>query len=221
MNKIIIAIDGFSGTGKSSTAKAVAKGLDYIYIDSGAMYRACTLYFLNEGIDLQNEAEINAALGGVEISFMKDIVLLNGQDVSDEIRTMKVNNNVSAVSSNAKVREKMVDQQRKIGMDKGIVMDGRDIGTVVFPKADLKIFMTANPTVRAKRRQAELKTKGIEEDLLTIEKNLIVRDAMDSSREHSPLVKSDGAIEIDTSNLNFDEQVEQILSLAKPMIYEG
>ncbi len=221
MKKIIIAIDGFSGTGKSSTAKSVAKLLDYIYIDSGAMYRACTLYFLNENVDHEDSYQVEEALKVLDISFLNHDIMLNGTNVSDEIRTMRVNNAVSKVSSVVKVRESMVDQQRNIGSNKGIVMDGRDIGTVVFPDADLKIFMTANPRVRALRRQSELKIKGIDEELSAIEDNLLARDAMDSSRDTSPLVKAIGAIEIDTSNLNFREQVDQIVALSKAIINES
>ena len=221
MKKITIAIDGFSGTGKSSTAKEVAKQLAYTYIDSGAMYRACTLYFLDKNIDPRDENQVVAALGSVEISFQNGHILLNGLDVSDEIRTMRVNDHVSEISASLKVRNAMVNQQRMIGDASGIVMDGRDIGTVVFPEADLKVFMTANSKVRAQRRQAELEKKGVFEELSVIESNLLKRDQMDSSREESPLKKAEGAIEIDTSNINFKTQVQEIVSLAKSILYEG
>lgn len=219
MNKITIAIDGFSGTGKSSTAKTVAKHLDYVYIDSGAMYRATTLYFINQQVDLANEEAIQNALNSIEIGFDHTKVLLNGEDVSNEIRTMKVNEQVSTVSALRTVRQALVAQQQRIGKDKGIVMDGRDIGTVVFPNAELKVFMVANTQVRAQRRQAELKEKGIFEELKSIESNLIERDKLDSSRSESPLRKADGAIEVDSSYLTFDAQVNKIVELAKQKIH--
>ncbi|MFT7029774.1 MAG: cytidylate kinase, partial [Marinoscillum sp.] len=193
MKRITIAIDGYSGTGKSSTAKEVAKKLNYQYIDSGAMYRACTLYFLNHSIDLKDNQNIDAALEAISIELDANKIFLNGEDVSSEIRTMQVNDHVSSISAILKVREAMVAQQQLIGESKGIVMDGRDIGTVVFPEAELKIFMTADPVIRAKRRQLELSAKGIEEDLDKILNNLLLRDKIDSSRAESPLVKAYGA----------------------------
>ncbi|MEQ8473308.1 MAG: (d)CMP kinase [Marinoscillum sp.] len=219
MGKIIIALDGFSGTGKSSTAKEVARALDYLYIDSGAMYRAVTLYFLNEAVDWNEQASVSNALANITITFHGNEIFLNGENVSMEIRTMRINENVSAVSAIKSVRESMVAQQQRIGRDKGIVMDGRDIGTVVFPKAELKVFMTANPRVRAERRQKELAQKGIDEKLHVIQENLLERDQKDSSRTESPLIKADGAVEIDTSGLTFDDQVHKIVSLAKEIIY--
>lgn len=221
MRKIIIAIDGFSGTGKSSTAKAVAARLGYTYIDSGAMYRATTLHFLQNDVDLSEETSIKNALQNLEIKLTREKVLLNGVDVTNEIRTMKVNKRVSLVSTNATVRSAMVTQQQRMGDAKSIVMDGRDIGTVVFPGADLKVFMTANTTVRARRRQKELAEKGIHEDLETIEANLKERDLMDSTREESPLTKSEESVEIDTSDLTFDDQVQKIVKLAEEKIYEN
>jgi len=218
MQKITIAIDGFSGTGKSSTAKAVAKALDYTYIDSGAMYRAATLYFLNNDVNAEAPDEVQKALASITISFDHNHVWLNGQDVSDEIRTMRVNENVSRISAIGEVRRSLVAQQQIIGKDGGIVMDGRDIGTVVFPDADLKVFMTANTHVRAIRRQAELQEKGFFEELITIEENLTQRDKIDSTRSESPLKKASGAIEIDTSDLTFDDQVNKIVTLAKDKI---
>ncbi len=221
MKKITIAIDGYSGTGKSSTAKEVAKKLNYQYIDSGAMYRACTLYFLNHSIDLKNDQNIDGALEAINIELDANRIFLNGEDVSSEIRTMQVNDHVSSVSAILKVREAMVAQQKLIGESKGIVMDGRDIGTVVFPEAELKIFMTAEPVIRAKRRQLELRAKGIEEELATILNNLMLRDKIDSSRAESPLVKADGAVEIDTSSTSLEEQVDIIFNSAKSIIYEN
>lgn len=219
MHKITIAIDGFSGTGKSSTAKKVAGELGYTYIDSGAMYRATTLYFLEQDVSLDDASQVEHALDTLDIRFEEGHVLLNGQDVSNEIRTMRVNEHVSAVSTIAVVRHAMVAQQQKIGKGKGIVMDGRDIGTVVFPGAELKVFMTANTRIRAERRQSELAEKGIIEELNVIENNLSQRDEIDSTRSESPLRKAEDAVEIDTSNLTFADQVHKIVSLAKEKIH--
>lgn len=216
--RINIALDGYSGTGKSSTAKAVARALGYVYVDSGAMYRACTLFFLEKEINLKDEQAINQALEHISISFEGTDVLLNGEKVTDTIRTMRVNERVSEVSAIVAVRQAMVREQRRVGSAKGVVMDGRDIGTVVFPDAELKVFMTANSLVRAQRRQKELSEKGIFEELATIEENLIKRDQMDSSRAASPLQKAPGAVEIDTSNLSFEEQVAKIVDMAQELI---
>ncbi|WP_421870518.1 (d)CMP kinase [Marinoscillum sp.] len=219
MKKIVVALDGFSGTGKSSTAKKVADALHYIYIDSGAMYRATTYFMLANEVNLDDHDAVAASLEGVDIQFLGSQILLNGTNVSNEIRTMRINENVSKVSAIRQVREAMVAQQQQIGRERGIVMDGRDIGTVVFPDAELKVFMTANPRVRALRRQKELLEKGIEEELNTIELNLLERDKIDSSRAESPLIKADDAVEIDTSDLTFDEQVHKIVELAKEIIH--
>jgi cytidylate kinase len=224
MEKIIIAIDGNSGCGKSSTAKVIAKELQYIYIDTGAMYRAVTYFFLKNNIDLNNELDVAGALNQIDISFeynmssTKNETYLNGKNVEFQIRQMDVSNMVSPVSEISAVRRKLVEQQRRMGQQKGIVMDGRDIGTVVFPEAELKIFMTASLEVRAKRRQLELQEKGTEVDIKEVIENLGNRDRIDSSRDDSPLKKAEGAIEIDTSNLTFDEQVNKILVLVKELI---
>jgi CMP/dCMP kinase len=221
MGKIIIAVDGYSGCGKSSTAKAVAKILGYTYIDSGAMYRAATLHFLNQNTDITKEDEILASLKTLKITFESDPTkgvqetYLNGTNVEEEIRTMRVSQYVSVISKIKAVREDLVAQQQVLGLAKGVVMDGRDIGTVVFPKADLKLFMTADLEIRAKRRQKELLEKGQEVDSREICDNLKERDLMDSTRKESPLVKAEDAIEIDTSYLDFQEQVHQIVELAK------
>lgn len=224
MEKIIIAIDGNSGCGKSSTAKVIAKELQYIYIDTGAMYRAVTYFFLKNNIDLKNELDVANALSQIDISFKynmssgKNETYLNGKNVEFQIRQMDVSNMVSPVSEISAVRRKLVEQQRRMGDKKGIVMDGRDIGTVVFPEAELKIFMTASLEVRAKRRQLELQEKGTEVDIKEVIENLGNRDRIDSSRADSPLKKAEGAIEIDTSNLTFDEQVNKILVLVKELL---
>ena len=223
MSDIIIAIDGHSATGKSSTAKKVAKHLGYIYLDSGAMYRATTLYFLRNNVNLENIAQVNSFLNSLEINFKKDanglpLTFVNGKNVENEIRTMNISNYVSAVSAIKEVRIAMVAQQRKLGEHKGIVMDGRDIGSVVFPEAELKIFMTASAEVRAQRRQKELADKGQEVAFDEVLKNVIDRDRQDSTRKESPLIKVEDAIEIDNSNMSFDAQVEKIINLAEAKI---
>lgn len=220
MAKINIAIDGLSGCGKSSTAKAVAKALGYKFIDTGAMYRAVTLYVLNEAVDLTSKESVIQALEQITIDFrynqesQKNETFLNGQNVEEEIRSMRVAGSVSQVAAIKEVRVAMVAQQQQMGKDKGVVMDGRDIGSVVFPEAELKLFMTASTEVRAKRRQAELREKGEEVALDEIMKNLEERDRIDSTRDESPLIKVEDAIEVDTSNLLFEEQVQKVLDLA-------
>jgi len=219
MKDLVIAIDGNSGCGKSSTAKALAKKLKYIYIDSGAMYRAVTLFFIKHKVDINNEKDVEEALKQIDISFKYNIdtgqneTYLNRKNVENDIRQMEVSKLVSLVSEISKVRKKLVDQQRRLGDNKGVVMDGRDIGTVVFPNADLKIFMTANLEVRAQRRQLELKEKGTNVALEEVIDNLKNRDQIDSSRADSPLKKAEDAHVIDTSKISFDEQIDEIVSL--------
>jgi cytidylate kinase len=225
MKDIIVAIDGYSGTGKSSTAKAVAKALNYTYIDSGAMYRAVTYYFLQNGVDINSAHAVSSHLKRIDLNFQnqgqREMLLLNGAWVDDELRTMEVNSNVSPVSAIPEVRTAMVKLQQEVGKEKGVVMDGRDIGTVVFPDAELKVFMTASIDVRSQRRQLELKEKGIDSDIKEIKKNLVQRDKIDSSRETAPLRKAAGALEIDTSAMTFAEQVDTIVKAAKRIINEG
>lgn len=226
MNRIIIAIDGSSGCGKSSTARAVARALGYTYVDSGAMYRATTLYFLDHGISTNNGQAVEEALRHIRIDFQVNAsgqteVLLNGEICEDRIRDMRVAGQVSAVSAIPAVRSAMVARQRELGMGRGIVMDGRDIGTVVYPDAELKIFLTASIEVRGKRRQLELQQKGQQVALSEIVDNLEKRDLADSTRAVSPLRKAPDAVEIDTSGLAFDEQVETVLSLARRKIGNG
>jgi cytidylate kinase len=223
MSKIIIAIDGYSACGKSTTAKSVAKQLGYIYVDSGAMYRAVTLFMLNNNIDLQNEREIAQALSNIRIDFILDsaglpITQLNGDDVEEEIREMRVSNNVSTVAAIPSVRRAMVKLQQQLGNAKGIVMDGRDIGTVVFPSAELKIFMTAKPEIRAERRKLEMEQKGVKTSLEDVMKNLVERDHKDTTRADSPLRQAEDAIILDNSFLTFDEQVDKIIVLANEII---
>lgn len=221
MKKIIIAIDGLSGCGKSTTAKSVAKSLKYAYIDSGAMYRAVTLYFLRSGINLTNSEEILQSLNSINLDFRMleggdtQRIFLNGRDVEDEIRDMDVSSLVSKVSKIKLVREKLVTIQRDLGEKKGVVMDGRDIGTVVFPEAELKIFMHADLDVRAERRSKELFESGKSIPTLQIAHNLKERDFTDSNREESPLIKAIDALELDTSHLTFEDQVQKILDWAR------
>lgn len=221
MQKINIAIDGYSGCGKSSTAKNVAAKLGYKFIDSGAMYRAVTHYFQTNDVDLKSKSEVKKALEQIEIDFLfnKDTLkyetLLNEQNVEDVIRSMKVSKGVSQVATIKEVRIAMVEQQQLMGRDKGVVMDGRDIGSVVFPDAELKIFMKADQKVRAKRRQKELKIKGEDVPLESILHNFEARDRIDTTREESPLVQVADAVVIDTSHMAFDEQVQKVLNLAK------
>lgn len=219
LSKIIIAIDGYSACGKSTTAKEVARVLGYKYIDSGAMYRAVTLYFLEHHISLTNPKEIAKALQQISISFKvnsKGITetYLNSLSVEKDIRRMKVSENVSQVSAIKEVRVAMVEQQRRLGKEKGIVMDGRDIGTVVFPKAELKFFMTADTLVRAFRRQKELLSLDRLVDLDEVIENIQKRDQIDTTRKESPLVKAPDAIVIDTTNITIDEQVDEVIRLA-------
>lgn len=220
MSKIIIAIDGYSSCGKSTTAKRVAEILNYTYIDTGAMYRAVTKYFLDHYISLSNDKEIEKALANIQIEFRRNAesnkteTFLNGLNVENEIRKLYIANKVSEVSAIAAVRHAMVAQQRKMGKKKGVVMDGRDIGTVVFPDAELKVFMTADPLVRAQRRQIELMEKGDVLDLEDILANIQKRDLIDTTRAESPLRQAAGAVVVDTTFMTLDEQVDTICLLA-------
>jgi CMP/dCMP kinase len=217
MRKIIIAIDGYSSCGKSTLAKALAKELHYAYVDTGAMYRAVTLYFLDNDLDINDKEDVLKALENIEIHFERtpygNHVFLNGKDVENEIRTMRVSEMVSPVSTISVVRRAMVAQQQKMGNRKGVVMDGRDIGTVVFPTAELKIFLTADTDIRAKRRFDEMKSKGQETDIDAIRHNLLERDLIDSNRADSPLRQADDAILIDNSHLTPDEQLKKVLDM--------
>ena len=223
MNNIIIAIDGPSGSGKSTTAREVAKKLGYIYIDTGAMYRATALAFKRENLELKDEdfiklmSKINITL---ENTVKGQRTYLNDEDVSDLIRTPEITKLVSPVSANAIVREKLVEMQRELGKNGAVVMDGRDIGTVVFPNAQLKIFMVATPDARARRRTLEMRNAGMEADEQEIKRLLIERDEYDTNREISPLRKAGGAIEIDTSNITIEEQTDKIYNLALHYINE-
>ncbi|MEO6302380.1 MAG: (d)CMP kinase [Bacteroidia bacterium] len=223
MQKITIAIDGYSSCGKSTLAKALAQKLNYNYIDTGAMYRAVTLYALQNNIistdEIVNVDALIKALPNIDVEFALNAkthnsdVVLNGLDVEREIRTMQVSSLVSKVSAVKEVREKMVALQRIMGKKKAVVLDGRDIGTHVFPKAELKLFMIADPDVRAKRRQTEFSSKGQYFTLQEVEMSLLKRDMADISREESPLTQAEDAIILDNSDLTREEQLEFVLKL--------
>ncbi len=218
MKKINIAIDGHSSCGKSSTAKLLASRLKYKYIDTGAMYRAVTYYLLMNNIDWHNHSLLSEILEQIEVDFAvnengENRTLLNGKDVEAEIRTMKISNHVSEVSTISSIRKKLVQQQQQIAKRKGVVMDGRDIGTVVLPNAELKIFMTASIAVRTERRWLEAKGIGLTKE--EVQKNLEHRDHIDSSREDSPLKQAEDAVLLDNSNMSLDQQLEFIYELAK------
>ncbi len=222
--KINIAIDGHSSCGKGTLAKNIAKELNYIFIDSGAMYRAVTLYLLRNNISLQEVEQDPALLGNIKISFEYDaereffLTTLNGENVENEIRGMEVARNVSKVSTLKEVRTFLVAQQQEMGRQKGVVMDGRDIGTVVFPEAELKIFMTANPEIRAQRRYDELKKNGVHVNYSEVLHNLKERDYIDSNRDTSPLSRAEDAITLDNSAMTREEQARLALAWAKGVI---
>lgn len=222
-NKIVIAIDGFSSTGKSTIAKHLAKELNYLYVDTGAMYRAVTLYamqqnfiekdFFDKELLIQNLKNIS-----LEFRYNDDLkfseMYLNGENVEREIRTMEVSSYVSVVAEISEVRKKLVEQQQLMGKNKGLVMDGRDIGTVVFPDAELKLFMTASPEKRATRRYKELLDRGHKVSYEEVLENVQKRDFIDSTREDSPLSKAEDAVEFDNSDMGLQEQFERVYSLA-------
>lgn len=220
--KIIIAIDGYSSCGKSTLAQALARRLHYLHIDSGAMYRAVTLFFIRNNVDIYDEDEVTFALEKISIhlGFEDDVQVtwLNGVNVDKMIREPEINHFVSHVSTLSSVRKEMVAKQRKLGVNKGLVMDGRDIGTVVFPEAELKLFLTADIEVRVERRWLELTNKGIETTREEVKENLLRRDHIDSTRADSPLRKADDATVIDTSYLTPKEQLQIAFDLARSII---
>jgi len=217
-NKIIIAIDGHSSCGKSTLAKELAKALNYVYVDSGAMYRAVSLYFDQHDIDLSNEGQVADALTKITISFSNvngiNTTFLNGKNVENQIRSLAISNMVSEVAEISAVRKKLVDEQQKMGKDKGIVMDGRDIGSIVFPQAKLKLFVTADVKIRGIRRYEELLNKGFKVSLEEILDNLTKRDFIDSNREDSPLMQAEDAILLDNSYLSKEDQLKKVLDWA-------
>jgi cytidylate kinase len=219
LKKILIAIDGHSSCGKSTLAKALGKALGYTYISSGDMYRAVTLYLHRQGVDIRDEAAVAAALPDISLRFSivhnENHIFLNDEDVSEEIRRMYVAEKVSPVAALPTVRREMVRQQQRMGKEKGIVMDGRDIGTVVFPHAELKIFLTADVETRAQRRYAELLAKGHPVALSEIRHNLTARDHIDATRADSPLRKAEDAVLLDNSRLSPENQLQIALELVE------
>jgi cytidylate kinase len=222
--KITIAIDGHSSSGKSTISKQLAASLGYKYIDTGAMYRAVTLYALRNNLisnKTVDKKRLNKELQNIDIGFKHNAekqgseTYLNGENIENEIRELEVSNNVSPVATIKEVRQAMVRIQQQMGKEKGIVMDGRDIGTVVFPDAELKVFLTASTQVRANRRYEELKAKGLEVSFDEVLKNIEERDHIDSTRKESPLRKADDAIVLDNSNLRPEQQIEYLLKKVK------
>ena len=220
--KITIAIDGFSSTGKSTLAKQLAAHLGYVYVDTGAMYRAITLHAMDNGfisLEFFNKEGFIDSLPDVTLQFLynPDLeyaeIYLDEENVEGRIRSLAVSNLVSRVAAVSEVRAKLVEQQKHMGENKGVVMDGRDIGTVVFPNAELKLFMTASPETRAKRRFDELTAKGDDVTYADVLKNVQERDHIDSTRKDSPLVKASDAVEIDNSHLSIQEQFDKVLAL--------
>lgn len=228
--KIIIAIDGFSSTGKSTIAKELAKKLEYFYVDTGAMYRAVTFYAMQNGyvdIDFLDKQSLIENLNKINLKFKYNNTLefsemyLNDVNIENEIRSIEVSKLVSKVSTISEVRKKLVEQQQKMGFDKGLVMDGRDIGTVVFPDAELKLFMTASPKKRATRRYKELLDRGHKVSYTDVLENVQQRDLIDSTREDSPLRKADDAIGFDNSDMGLNEQFERVYNIASQRINEA
>lgn len=219
MKEITIAIDGYSSCGKSTLAKMLSEQINYAYIDTGAMYRAVTLYFLTQNIAFEDTAAIDDALSKIHIQFKnkagENRTFLNGKDVEEAIRTMAISGKVSEVAAISAVRQKMVHQQQEMGKSKSVILDGRDIGTVVFPKAEVKLFLTASPEERAKRRYEELQKKGQKVGFQEVLENLQHRDHIDSTREDSPLRQAEDAVIIDNSNLSIPEQLAIVLALVE------
>ncbi|MDE6026478.1 MAG: (d)CMP kinase [Muribaculaceae bacterium] len=222
MKKIIIAIDGYSSSGKSTMARDLARRIGYVYVDSGAMYRAVTLYALRNGMAADGKvdaAKLIEALPEINISFLPvgedgiQHTLLNGEDVEKEIRTMEVSGMVSPVAVIPEVRHRLVSLQRQFGEERGIVMDGRDIGTTVFPDAEMKVFVDASPEVRAERRVKELREKGEDVDYASVLANIKERDYIDTHREESPLTKAEDAYVLDNDRMTIPEQMEWLLNL--------
>lgn len=214
-----IAIDGPAGAGKSSIAKLAAKKLNYVYVDTGAMFRTMALYFLNENINPSEEETVTANCGKIQITIEyqngEQHIFLNGNDVSADIRKEEVGRQASVIARYPAVRTKLLNLQRKLASENDVIMDGRDIGTVVLPKAECKVYLTASAGVRAERRYKELREKGIDCDLAEIEKDIIARDEQDMKREIAPLIQAEDAVLIDSSNLTIDEVVGKICELAK------
>lgn len=215
MKRIKIAIDGPSAAGKSTLAKAVAKKLDYVYIDTGSMYRCVAYYVVSKGIPMDDEKAVVAALPDIHITMEPNKIFLNGKDVSKDIRTDEMSMGASKVSGYEAVRSFLVEQQRRMADFGGVILDGRDIGTVVLPDAELKIYQVASVKTRAMRRYLENKERGLDSDLETITKEIEQRDYQDTHREHSPLKQADDAIVVDTSDLTLEEVVEKVMVLVE------
>jgi cytidylate kinase len=220
---LVIAIDGYSSCGKSTLAKALAKKLGFIYIDSGAMYRAVTLFFIRNQVNINDPEAVKDALQHIELNFhsrdYESHITLNGEEVSEEIRKMPVSENVSEVAADKQVRHEMVRQQQRMGKSKNIVMDGRDIGTTVFADAQVKLFMTADPKIRAERRFSEMQSKGDTETTLEeVFENLAHRDYADTTRKESPLVRADDAIILDNTAITEQEQLDFALQKVQPFL---
>ncbi|WP_320046985.1 (d)CMP kinase [uncultured Ilyobacter sp.] len=218
MSNFIVAVDGPAGSGKSTISKLVAEKYKLTYLDTGAMYRMVAFYSLEKGVDLDNPAEVELMLKNIKIDIEGDKFILNGIDVSHEIRTPRVTSIVSKTASIKAIREKLVELQREIGRGKRVILDGRDIGTVVFPNAHLKVFLVASPEERAKRRLKEYGERGIESDYQSVLKSIEERDHIDSTREESPLKKAEDAIEVDTSFLSIEEVSDKISALVRERI---
>lgn len=225
--KITIAIDGYSSTGKSTVAKRLAKELGYIYVDTGAMYRAVTLFAMEKGFINENNFDKKSLINSLDSIYLDfkhneelgfSEIYLNKKNVEEKIRTIAVSNFVSPVATVSEVRTYLVKLQRMMGLNKGVVMDGRDIGSIVFPKAEVKFFLTAQAQIRAKRRLIELKEKGFDGDFEEILQNVLERDRIDSTRKDSPLMKVADAIEIDASYINREVQFQQVLSLVNKVL---
>lgn len=221
---LIIAIDGPAASGKSTTAQFLAEKLGYVYIDTGAMYRACALKAKKMGIDINDEESIRELLDNIDIRIenhhSKNRIFLDGEDVSEDIRADDISALASAISAIPAVRYKMVELQRKMGEKGGVILDGRDIGTYVFPTAEVKFFLTASPEVRAKRRWLELQQKGINKDFSEVLADLVKRDNNDSQRALAPLKKADDAIEVDTSNMTIEEQTDYLYQIIRSRMEE-
>lgn len=225
MRRLVITIDGPAGSGKSTTAKLVAQKLGYAYLDTGAMYRAMTLKALRTGRDISDPDDLARMASATDIQVEPDPqgtrIILDGRDVTGDLRSLEVTRNASAVSAAKGVRTRMVELQRKIGRSGGIVAEGRDIGSVVFPDADVKIYLDAQLHCRAVRRQKDLEAAGTQAEVSEVERDLKTRDRYDSTREHSPLCIPEGSIIVDTTNLTIDQQVERILTEARAKSGEG
>lgn len=215
MDKFIVAVDGPAGSGKSTISKIVAKELDLTYLDTGAMYRMVTYAVLKRETNLEDELEVTKLLDDIKLDINKDKFYLNGEDVSQVIREVEVTNNVSKVAALKLVRDKLVHMQREISQGKRVILDGRDIGTVVFPNADLKIFLVASPEERTNRRVKEFLSKGIDTNYETVLQEIKTRDFLDSTRKESPLLQAEDAILIDTSFMNIEEVSNEIIKLVK------